>query len=66
MLITEVELKDATGIKTKASLQKWCDRNTLPYLITENGLITTLVAVDNVLNRRKSEWDERLDLLPHK
>ncbi len=50
-LITESELKKATGEKTLPGLIRWCVKNGIPYFNTRNGLTTTEWAVNKVLFR---------------
>ncbi len=49
-LITETELKIATGEKTLPGLVKWCDRNAISYFNTRNGIVTTESALNKVLS----------------
>lgn len=50
-LITETDLKKATGEKTLPGLVKWCNKNDIRYFNTRNGIMTT----ESVLNKVLSE-----------
>ena len=49
MLITEIELKGVTGIRQLPTLKTWCDKQMLPYMVTPQGLLTTVDAFNTVL-----------------
>ncbi len=50
MLVTEKDLKKATGEKTIPGLKKWCTRQGIKFFTTKNGITTTESALNLALN----------------
>ncbi len=62
-LITETQLKNATGEKTLSGLVKWCNRNNIPFFKTKNGITTTDAALNHALLGNNINDGFRMDLI---